>query len=57
MLGDLLSHSLATSKIEKFLVQKVKDLLKDVSVNVQIENSFSRLSERIKQRLAKIQSA
>lgn len=55
MLGDLLTHSLATSKIEKFLVQKVKDLLKDISLNVQIEQSFSRISERIKNRLAKIQ--
>jgi len=55
-LGDLLTHSLATTKIEKFLAQRVRDFLKDISINLEIQSIFNTISTRMQQRVAKIKS-
>ena len=55
-LGDLLTKSLATTKIEKFLASQVRSLLKDITLNMEIEKSFQLISQRMQERLERLQN-
>lgn len=44
VLGDLLVKRPATSKLEKFFAQQIKEKLKELSLDQKIENSFNTIS-------------
>ena len=46
-LGDLLSKRASTAKLEKFFSTKVKEKLKEISLDLKIEASFSSLQDKI----------
>ena len=47
VLGDLLSKKPATTRVEKFLAQHVKEKLRELSLDKKIEASFESLSQKI----------
>lgn len=40
MLGDLLSKKSATTRLEKFFAQKVKERLREIKLDTGIQNAF-----------------
>jgi len=41
VLGDLLSKKAATTKLEKFFAQQIREKLKEISLDHKIANSFN----------------
>ena len=56
MLGDILIKKPATAKVEKFLASQVRQRLKEMQLDVKIENSFDNLNRKIQERLARLRS-
>lgn len=56
LLGDLLGKKPATPKLEKFFAQQVREKLRELSLDRKIEDSFAALSQRIQDRLNRLQN-
>ena len=56
MLGDLLSKKASTTKLEKFFTKQVKDKLKEISLDLQIANSFNTINQKIQDRLNRLRN-
>lgn len=56
MLGDLLTKTLATAKIDKFLATHAKRMLSDMSLNNEIESSLDAINKRMQARLKRLEN-
>ena len=56
LLGDLLTKRASTVKLEKFFANQVKEKLKELNTSRRIDDSLGGIQERIKARLARLQS-
>jgi len=56
LLGDLLTQSRATSKIEKFFSNQVRNKLRERRTDAKINESFSDLNRRIQERLNRLKN-
>merc|ERR1711908_11675 len=56
LLGDLLTKKASSTKLEKFFTNQVKEKLKEISLDLQIANSFNNINQRIQDRLNKLRN-
>lgn len=54
MLGDLYAHKASNAKIEKLFAKQVKEKLREISLDLQIQSSFNAINQRIQDRLNRL---